>query len=340
MLFNVIKLSRFLKTMASPNMKAIQIKNAGGPEVLKYEEIPRPEITEPDDVLIKNHFMGVNFIDIYHRSGDYKIPLPAVLGREGAGVVDSVGNNVKDIVPGNQVVYFGSPSYAEYTKASSKYVFKLPEGIDTKTAAASLLQGLTAYTFVTQAYSVKKGDWILIQAAAGGVGGLLTQLVKSFGAHVIGTVSSPEKAELAKKSGAEHVINSTSQDIVKEVMQITNNEGVHAVYDGVGKATLETSLTCIRRLGSLISYGNASGMIPPFNIYKLSEKNIKLARPSLGNYIYTKEEFQQYTKELFDLIINGKLNIKIWKIYKLNEVRQAHEDLAQRKTTGKLLLEP
>ncbi|CAG8513607.1 4050_t:CDS:2 [Diversispora eburnea] len=302
-------------------MKAIKIKNTGGPEVLKYEEIPRPEITDPDDVLIKNHFMGVNFIDIYHRSGDYKIPLPAVLGREGAGVVDSVGNNVKDIVPGNHVVYFGGSSYAEYTKTSTKY-------------------GLTAYTFVTQAYSVKNGDWILIQAAAGGVGGLLTQLVKNFGAHVIGTVSSPEKAELAKKAGAEYVINSTSQDVVKEIMQITNNEGVHAVYDGVGKATLETSLNCVRRLGTFISYGNASGMIPPFDIYRLSAKNVKLARPTIVNYIYTKEEFQQCTKELFDLIINGKLNIKIWKIYKLSEVRQAHEDLAQRKTSGKLLLEP
>lgn len=172
------------------------------------------------------------------------------------------------------------------------------------------------------------------------MGHLLTQLVKYFGAHAIGTVSNPEKAELAKRAGAEHVINYTSQDVVKEVMRITNNEGVHAVYDGVGKDTLETSLTCVRRLGSFISYGNASGMMPPFNIYRLSEKNVKLARPAIFTYIQTKEEFQEYAKGLFDLIINGKLNIKVWKVYKLSEARQAHEDLAQRKTSGKLLLEP
>ncbi|CAG8656858.1 9253_t:CDS:2, partial [Cetraspora pellucida] len=273
--------------MAS-SMKAIQVKNTGGVEALEYVTIERPKITEPTDVLIKNHFIGVNFVDIYHRTGLYKLPLPAVIGREGAGIVESVGEDVKDVQPGDHVVHV-SPSYAEYTIATSKYVAKVPDGLDLKLAAASVIQGLTSLTLVTQSYEVKKGDWILIHAAAGGCGLLLVQLVKNCGAHAIGTVSNAEKAKLALSAGAEYVINYTTQNVVEEVMRITDNNGVHAIFDGVGKDTFETSLACARRLGSLISFGNASGVIPPFNLSRLSEKNLKLMRPTLFNYILTKE---------------------------------------------------
>ncbi|CAG8510931.1 1023_t:CDS:2 [Acaulospora morrowiae] len=324
--------------MAS-TMKAIQISTTGGTEVLKCETIPRPNITGSDDVLIKNHFIGVNFIDIYHRTGLYPLPLPAIIGREGAGIVESVGDNVKDFVPGDRVIYLAS-SYAEYVNAPAKYVAKIPEGVDSKVAAASLIQGLTSHLLVSHAYPVKKDDWVLIHAAAGGVGLLLTQLVKSIGAHAIGTVSTPEKAELAKSAGAEHVINYTSQDVVEEVLRITNNEGVHVVYDGVGKSTFEASLSSVRQLGSFISYGNASGKVPPFDITRLATKNIRLMRTSLFGYLVTGEDFQKYTSELFDLLLGGKLDIKIWKTYKLSEARQAHEDLEGRKTFGKLLMTP
>ncbi|CAG8786680.1 23743_t:CDS:2, partial [Racocetra persica] len=323
--------------MAS-SMKAIQVKSAGGVEVLEYVTTERPKITGPTDVLIKNHFMGVNFIDIYHRTGIYKLSLPAIIGREGAGIVESVGEDVKDIQPGDHVAYL-CPSYAEFTIAS-KYVVKLPDGLDLKLAAASVLQGLTSLLLVTQSYEVKKGDWILIHAAAGGCGLLLVQLVKNCGAHAIGTVSNDEKAKLALSAGAEHIINYTTQNVVEEVMRITDNNGVHAIFDGVGKDTFEISLACARRLGSLVSFGNASGTVPPFSILRLSEKNLKLMRPTLYNYLATKEEFKKYSTELFTMIKEGKLNIKIWKTYKLSDVKQAHLDLEGRKTSGKLLLQP
>ncbi|CAG8546759.1 9872_t:CDS:2 [Scutellospora calospora] len=322
------------------SMKAIQIKSTGGVEVLEYITIERPKITEPMDVLVKNNFIGVNFIDTYHRSGVYNLSLPAVLGREGAGIVESVGDGVKDIKPGDCVAYLGASSYAEYTKAPSSYVTKVPNGIDSRLAAASLLQGLTSWTLVTQSYEVKKDDWVLIHAAAGGTGLLLVQLVKNLGAHAIGTVSNDEKAKLAIAAGVKHVINYTTQNVVEEVMRITDNQGVHAVFDGVGKDTFEISLACARRLGSFISFGNASGIIPPFDILKLSAKNLKLMRPTLFKYIETEEEFKKYTAELFTIIKEGKLDIKIWKTYKLSDVKQAHQDLEGRKSTGKLILQP
>ncbi|KAF0367600.1 nadph:quinone reductase [Gigaspora margarita] len=338
-LFRNSKLFQFRGNFAmASSMKAIQIKNTGGVEVLEHVIIERPKITGLTDVLVKNHFAGVNFIDTYHRSGLYKLSLPAIIGREGAGVVEAVGDGVKDIRPGDHVVYVSPSSYAEFTIANSKKVAKVPDGLDLKLAAASLLQGLTAWVMITQSYEVKKDDWILIHAAAGGVGLLLVQLVKNCGAHVIGTVSNDEKAKLAISAGAEHIINYSNQNVVDEVMRITDNKGVHAIYDGVGKDTFETSLACARRLGSLISFGNASGKVPPFEILRLSEKNLKLMRPTLNNYIETEEEFRKSTAELFTIIKEGKLDIKIWKTYKLNDAKQAHLDLEGRKTTGKLIL--
>ncbi|CAG8600282.1 16431_t:CDS:2 [Funneliformis mosseae] len=288
-------------TMTTKLMKAIQITRTGGPEVLEYSEIPYPSITGQDDVVVKNFAIGINYIDTYHRSGLYKLDLPTVIGREGAGIVESVGEGVKDVCPGDHVVFLGAPSYAEYTTANAKYVAKLPEGIDFKLAAASLLQGLTAWTLVTQSYAVQKNDWVLIHAAAGGVGLLLTQLSRKLGANVIGTVSTPEKAEIAKAAGADHIINYSHQNVIEEVQRITNNHGVHVVYDGIGANTWETSLACARRLGSMISFGNASGPVPPFTISRLSEKNLKLMRPILFNYLTTKEEFQRYTAEVLEM---------------------------------------
>ncbi|CAB4435376.1 unnamed protein product [Rhizophagus irregularis] len=330
-----------LSTMSATDlMKAAHITRTGGPEVLEYSEIPRPGITGTEDVLVKNLAIGVNYIDTYHRSGLYKLALPTVIGREGAGIVESVGEGVKDICPGDHVVYFGAPSYAEYTTANAKYVAKLPEGVDFKSGAASLLQGLTAWTLVSQSYSVQQKDWVLIHAAAGGVGLLLTQLSKQLGANVIGTVSTPEKAKIVKTAGADHVINYSHENVTEEVQRLTNNLGAHVVYDGVGASTWETSLACARRLGSVISFGNASGTVPPFTISRLAEKNLKLMRPSLFNYLTTKEEFQKYTAEILEMVAKGNLKIKIWKVYKLSEAKQAHIDLEERKTSGKLLLEP
>ncbi|GBC03593.1 hypothetical protein RclHR1_05200004 [Rhizophagus clarus] len=304
-----------LSTMSAANlMKAVHITRTGGPEVLEYSEIPRPGITGTEDVLVKNLAIGVNYIDTYHR--------------------ESVGEGVKDVCPGDHVVYFGAPSYAEYTTANAKYVAKLPEGIDFKLGAASLLQGLTAWTLVTQSYSVQKNDWVLIHAAAGGVGLLLAQLSKQLGANVIGTVSTPEKAEMAKTAGADHIINYSHQDVIEEVQRLTNNLGVHVVYDGVGVSTWEASLVCARRLGSVISFGNASGAVPPFIISRLAEKNLKLMRPSLFGYLTTKEEFQKYTSEVLEKVAQGNLNLKIWKTYKLSEAKQAHIDLEGRKTSA------
>ncbi|CAI2182890.1 12300_t:CDS:2 [Funneliformis geosporum] len=327
-------------TMTTKLMKAVHITRTGGPEVLEYSEIPRPGITGLDDVLIKNFAIGVNYIDTYHRSGLYKLNLPTVIGREGAGIVESVGEGVKDVCPGDHVVFLGAPSYAEYTTANAKYVAKLPVGIDFKIAAASLLQGLTAWTLVTQSYAVQTNDWVLIHAAAGGVGLLLTQLSRKRGANVIGTVSTSEKAEIAKAAGADHIINYSHQNVIEEVQRITNKHGVHVVYDGVGANTWETSLACARRLGSVISFGNASGPVPPFTISRLAEKNLKLMRPTLFNYLTTKEEFQKHTAQFLEMVIEESLEIKIWKTYKLSEAKQAHIDLEGRKTFGKLLLEP
>jgi NADPH:quinone reductase len=202
------------------------------------------------------------------------------------------------------------------------------------------LKGLTAWTLVTQSYSVQQNDWVLIHAAAGGVGLLLTQLSKKLGANVVGTVSTPEKAKIAKAAGADHIINYSHQNVIDEVQRLTNKHGVHVVYDGVGASTWETSLACARRLGSVISFGNSSGPVPPFTISRLAEKNLRLMRPTLVNYLATKEEFQNYTAEVLKMVAEGNLDIKVWKTYKLSEAKQAHIDLEERKTSGKLLLEP
>lgn len=241
---------------------------------------------------------------------------------------------------GDRVVVLSEATYGEYTAAAAAKATKIPDALPPKIAAAALLQGLTALTLIREAHHVKKGDWVLVHAAAGGTGLWLCQLLKAVGANTIGTASTAEKVELAKKAGATHVINYSQDDVKSRVDELTNNQGVIAVFDGVGKSTFDLSLDCVARKGSLLSFGNASGAVPPLAIARLSAKNVRLMRPTLFNFIVTREEFDSYTKELFEFIVRDKLDVRIHETYPLSEVARAHEDLEGRRTTGKLLLDP
>jgi NADPH2:quinone reductase len=317
--------------------KAIQIEQTGGVDALKINDVPKPT-PSPTQVLVKNEFVGVNFIDTYHRTGLYPLPLPATLGREAAGIVEAVGAEVKGISVGDRVVYLAAGSYGEYNVVERKHTFKLPESVSTKTAATIILQGLTALTMVQESYKIKQGDFILIHAAAGGTGQQLVRLAKHYGATVIGTTSNAEKAEIARKAGAHHIINYREEDVVKKVLELTENKGVHAVLDGVGKDTFDVSLGSVRRLGSLISFGNASGAVPPVTIARLAAKNVRLMRTQLFGFIETQEEFEHWSNELFNLFAQGVITEEIYKVYTFNDIKQAHTDLESGKTVGKLIL--
>ncbi|KAG5460849.1 MAG: hypothetical protein BJ554DRAFT_7053 [Olpidium bornovanus] len=330
--------------------------------------VPAPTGTE---MLVRNRAAGVNYIDIYHRTGVYPIPLPAVLGREAAGEVVAVGEAVKDFKIGDRVLarlsretagwggrgclltcvfstgsrasasqaYISPGTYAEYSLASEDKAVLLTPQFSFVDGAAAMLQGLTALSLVREAYRVREGDWVLVHAAAGGTGLMLTQMAVAYGARVIGTTSSDEKAALARKAGCEHVVVYTRDDVVAEVGKITGGMGVHVVYDGVGKSTFDASLACVRRLGSLVSFGNASGVVEPFAIGRLSQNNARLLRPTLMNYVTTKEEFRALADELWTLIIEKSVRLTVHKVYQLKDVAQAHRDLESRATTGKLVLE-
>ncbi|KAJ1922036.1 hypothetical protein H4219_000383 [Mycoemilia scoparia] len=318
-------------------MKSIIIQQCGGIEVLQYKDVPKPEV-EPGKILVKNSYSGINFIDIYFRTGLYKDTLPLSLGKEGSGRVEAVGEGVEGFKVGDRVAYLvNSGAYSEYTLASPAKATVLPEAVSEKIGAAALLQALTAYCMTTRSYAVKKGDWVLVHAGAGGTGRLLVQICLAFGAKVIGTTSTQEKAEIIKKLGAQHVLL-YDEDIPKRVKEIADGEGVHVVFDGVGKSTFQTSLQSLRRLGSLISFGNASGKVDPIDILSLTPGNLSLLRPSMFNYITTKEEFDEASKGVFDLIANGSLDINVYKEYPLEEAGKAHTDLETRKATGKVLL--
>ena len=241
---------------------------------------------------------------------------------------------------GDKVVWMAEGAYAEYTAAPAAKTIKVPQDMDSHIGAAALLQGLTALTLIREAHHVNKGDWVLVHAAAGGTGLWLCQLLKAVGANIIGTASTPEKVDLATKAGAQHMINYSKDDVKSTVMSLTKDQGVVAVFDGVGKTTFDLSLDCLARKGSMISFGNASGAVPPLAIARLSAKNARLMRPTLFGYIATREEFEKYTNELFEFIQEGKLDVRIHKTYPLSEVASAHEDLEGRRTTGKLLLDP
>lgn len=328
-------------------MKACQIQEQGDLNVIQVRddvEVPKPG---PGQVLYKVEYAGVNFIDTYMRGGIYKMPMPMILGQESAGTVVAVGPDVDDgFKVGDKVAgYTSGGSFAEYALTNVEKTCKIPENVSTRDAATVLLQGLTALTFVKEAHLVEKGQYILVQAAAGGLGLLLCQLCKHFGAHVIGTTSTEEKAKLAKQAGAEHVIlYSGNVNVVEEVYKITGGEGidrgVHAVFDGVGKDTFDMDFELVRRKGTIVTCGNASGPVPPFAPLKLGPKNLKVCRPVLNQYVHTKEEFQQYTKELWDILDKGHLNLSVYKEYDLSTegIRQSQEDIMSRKTSGKLLV--
>ncbi|KAI4286857.1 MAG: hypothetical protein L6R35_003887 [Caloplaca aegaea] len=324
-------------------MKAVQIEKTGGVEVLQYKDCPVPS-PKDDEVLIKNKDLGVNYIDTYFRTGLYPNPKPMILGREGSGSIAALGAAVPASLAfanGDEVVYMGNSAYAEYTACPVGKVLKIPNGVSSSDACAALLQGLTALTLVEEAHKVQSGDWILVLAATGGVGGWLCQILKAKGAKTIGTVGSESKVDIAKEQGANVVvIDQPGQgDVLKTVKDCTNGQGVIAVFDGVGKDTFERSLECVARKGTVASFGNASGAVEPFLISKLSAKNAKVVRPTLFNYISTREEFEHYSEALWAMI-DKKFNVRIHNIYPLKDVAKAHTDIESRKTMGKLLLKP
>lgn len=324
-------------------MKALRIQKQGGLDVLQIEDqvpVPKPATNE---ILLKTEWSGVNYIDTYQRSGLYKIDLPFILGNEPAGSVVAVGSDVKDIQVGDAVAaYVGGGGFAEYRNVPRSKAAKLPKGVSTKEAAAALLQGLTAWTLLKEAYPVQKGDHVLVHAAAGGVGLLLCQMAKHLGAVVIGTTSTEEKAKLAKENGADHVVIYTQEreKLADKVLELTGGKGCEGIYDGVGKDTWEDDFKMIARKGTIVTFGNASGAIDPFPPLKLVAKNVKVTRPTVGNYIYTQEEFDRYTSELWDLVAKKVVKLQIHGDYEFSAegIKKAQEDITGRGTTGKLLI--
>ena len=322
-------------------MLAIQVSQVGGPEVLTLVELPIPT-PKPDEAIVQIKAAGVNFIDVYFREGRYPAPLPFINGQEAAGIVTSIGNEVTDIKPGDRVAYTGvRGSYAEYAAVPADRLVAIPEQVDFETAAAAMLQGMTAHYLSHSTYPIQRGDTVLIHAAAGGVGLLLVQMAKRLGARVIGTAGNSAKAQLAREAGADDVIIYSEQDFENETKRLTNNEGVHVVYDGVGKSTFAKDLEILRPRGYLVLFGGASGAVPPFDLIQLSQKgSLYLTRPSLHHYIHTRAELEQRADDVMKMIVAGELKLRIHAKYPLAEVQQAHRDLEARKTSGKLLLIP
>ena len=321
-------------------MKAVVADPIGGPENLKLVDIPEPQLA-PGEVLVKLAFSGVNFIDIYHRTGLYKVPdAPVRLGTEGAGTVADAGGSSR-FRPGQRVAYaMARGSYAQYAAVPERYLAAIPDHVSLRDAAAVMLQGLTAHYLTRSTYPLKPGETCLIHAAAGGTGSLLVQMARIAGATVIGTVGSAAKAKRAKELGANHVIDYTEADFVTEVKRLTEGKGVPVVYDSVGAATFRKSLDCLRSRGMMVTFGNASGPVEAISPLLLSEKgSLFLTRPSLAAYISDPDEFHWRTTDLFDWLAQGQLRLHIHQTYPLAEAAAAHRDLEGRKTSGKLLLE-
>ena len=320
---------------------AIRIEQFGGPENMKWVEV-EVGAPGPGQVLVRNAAVGLNFIDCYHRTGLYPMPLPLTLGSEGAGIVEAVGPKVKDFKVGDRVAY-AQPigAYADLLLRPADRLVKVPAGVDLKVAAAMMLKGMTAQYLIRRTHRVKAGETILVHAAAGGVGQILCQWAKSLGATVIGTVGSEAKVALAKKAGCRHVIVLGQENVPERVKAITKGKGVPVVYDGVGKDTFMTSIDCLAPRGLLASFGNASGAVPPVNIGILAQKgSLFLTRPTLINYTSTREELVKAAAELFAVVKSGKVRISINQTYPLAEAAQAHRDLEARKTTGSTVLLP
>ncbi len=322
-------------------MKAIRVHQYGGLEALSYEDTPIPE-PGSGEVRVKIEAAGVNYIDIYHRTGLYKSPLPFTPGMEGAGIVDAIGPDVADLREGDRVAYAMSQgSYAEYALVPAWKLAPLPTKLDFHSAAAAMLQGMTAHYLTHSTYPLQRGDTALIHAAAGGTGLLLIQMAKHRGARVIGTVSTEEKATLAKQAGADEIILYTQTDFEAEVQRLTNGQGVNVVYDSVGQTTFDKSLNCLKPRGYLVSFGQSSGPVPPFDPIHLSTKgSLFLTRPTLSHHAATREELMQRTGNIFAWIASGQLKLRIEKTLPLAEAAEAHRLLEGRKTTGKLLLVP
>jgi NADPH2:quinone reductase len=323
---------------------AIRFEQTGGPEVLRWTEVGAGGTAlEPNEARIRHHAVGVNFIDIYHRSGLYPVPLPAGLGMEGAGVVEAVGRAVTDIKAGDRVAYAGGPlgAYAEVRTIPADRLVQLPDAISFQTGAAMMLQGLTAQYLLRRTYRVQPGDTILIHAAAGGVGLIVCQWAKALGATVIGTVSSDEKAALAKAHGCDHPIIYTRENFVERVKEITGGKGVPVVYDSIGKDTFTGSLDCLRPLGMMVTFGNASGPVPAFDTGELAKRgSLFLTRPTLFTYIAQRSDLLTMAAELFEVVSSGKVKIEVNQTYALKDAALAHTDLAARKTTGSIVLLP
>jgi NADPH2:quinone reductase len=321
---------------------AIRFHQTGGPEVLNWEEV---EVGPPGpgEARVRHAAVGLNFIDTYHRSGLYPLPLPSGIGLEGAGTVEAVGEGVTEVAPGDRVAYAGGPvgAYAEVRNIPAHRLLKLPAAIAFETAAAMMLQGLTAAYLLRRTYRVQAGDAVLIHAAAGGVGLIACQWAKALGATVIGTVGSDAKAALASAHGCDHVINYGRENFTERVRDITGGEGVAVVYDGVGKDTFMGSLDSLKPMGMMVSYGNASGPVPPVDLLLLSQKgSLFVTRPTLMNYTAKRADLVALGAELFDMVGSGRVRIEVNQTYALRDAAQAQRDLEARKTTGSTILLP
>lgn len=322
--------------------KAYRLHTTGGPEVLHWEEV---EIGAPGpgEARVRHEACGLNMVDVYYRTGLYHTPLPSGIGVEGAGIVEAVGAGVTHVKPGDRVAYAGGPlgAYSEVRLMPADRLCVLPEGISTEQGAAMMLKGMTVQYLVRQTYRVQPGDTVLFHAAAGGVGLIACRWLKALGAVVIGTAGSEEKCRLAREHGADYCINYRSENFVERVKHITNGEGVPVVYDSVGRETFMDSLDCLRPLGMMVTFGNASGPVPPLDLSILSAKgSLFITRPSLFAYAAKRESLEKMAAELFEMVLSGKVTIEIGRRYPLADAGQAHTDLVARKTTGASILLP
>jgi len=320
-------------------MKAIQVRQPGGPEALQLIELPAPQ-PKANEALVKIAASGVNYIDVYYREGRYKAALPFIDGQEGAGIVETAGSQVTSFKAGDRVAWTGIlGTYAEYAAVPADRLVAIPRGVSRQDAAATMLQGMTAHYLTHDTFPLKPGHTALVHAAAGGVGLLLVQMAHNLGVRVIATVSTEEKAALARGAGADEVILYTQSDFEAETRRLTGGKGVDVVYDSVGKTTFEKSLNVLRPRGMMVLFGGSSGAVPPFDLIQLSQKgSLFVTRPTLGHYTATREELESRSAAVFGMIAAGTLKLRVEHKYPLSEVQQAHRDLESRKTTGKLLL--
>ena len=323
-------------------MKAVKIKKAGGTEVLELQDITLRKPVK-NEVIIEHVAIGLNYIDTYHRSGLYPLIYPSGLGMEASGIIKEVGSDVTNFTVGDKVAYASVPlgAYSTHRIFKTNSLVKVPDEIDLTLAATLMTKGLTTFYLLYKTYPVSSGQTILFHAAAGGVGQIFCQWAKSLGVKVIGTVGSDEKINIAKQNGCDEVINYSKDDFAKKVMDITNGKGVPVVYDGVGKSTFENSVKCLETRGMMISFGNASGALDPINVPKtLQPKGLFFVRPSMGQYLHTREELDEASKTLFEKVGSGKVKVEIFKKYKLDDIKQAHIDIESRKIIGPAVIVP